>query len=576
MFGNKRGVAMVLVLLLALIVACASPTPEVIEKEVIVEKPVVETVVVEKEKVVEKLVIQTVVVEKEKVVTVIVEPTKVIPKWSDRTFVKAYNRAPENIDPHGSGYDNTHEPVLRSLYEPLLDYNPETQELEGILATEWEVGPDGKAFTFKLRQGVKFHDGSDLTAEAVKLSLERIVDQGFARAGFLRDLDKVEVVDDLTVRIHLQDTNAVFLSKVSDFLIASAEALKAHFSDDWFLTNEAGSYAYKLEYFKPGTDVVKVEPFPDYWRGWEPLAEGTHLGRIETRIVPETPTQRMLLESGEAHFMQRFPISFVFETEDHPVARPISMRTYRVSFLPLNVAHGPLQDIRLRKMLLYAFPYEALVEDYYQGMAPPAAGPLHPKFVDDPTLEPMEQDLDKAKEFLEEAGYKPGELTLTYLYPTGGEEQKQPGILLQDALRQIGVELQVDTIPWANIVERVASGPENAPDIMTLINSPKSAEAGPGLLEQFWHSANAGRPYNWGYYINPEIDELLAEAERTVDDEERLEIYRQLQRMGLEDVAGIFICYPDRWVLVSRDLGGYWFDPIGMEWQPWYDMYWKK
>lgn len=274
--------------------------------------------------------------------------------------------------------------------------------------------------------------------------------------------------------------------------------------------------------------------------------------------------------------MQRFPISFVFEMQNHPLAKPMAMDTYRISFLPLNVAHGPLKDIRLRQMLQYAFPYKALIEDYYQGMCDPAVGPLHPNFLKDETLQPFEQDLEKAKALREEAGYGPGELKLTYLYPTGGEEQKQPGILLQDALRKIDVELQVDTIPWANIVERVASGAENAPDVMTLINSPTVVDPGIGLLESLFHSVNAGGPYNWGRYSNPEFDKLLDEAQRTLDDEKRLEMYRQAQRMLIDDAAGVFLCHPDRWVLLNRDVEGYWFDPIGMEWQPWYDMYWTK
>jgi peptide/nickel transport system substrate-binding protein len=227
-------------------------------------------------------------------------------------------------------------------------------------------------------------------------------------------------------------------------------------------------------------------------------------------------------------------------------------------------------------MLQYAFPYDDLASGFYQGLCDPAAGPLHPNFLNDPTLPLFEQDLDKAKSLLEEAGYGPGELTLTFVWDTGGVEKKPPGLLLQDALAQIGVTLEMEEIPFASIMERTASGAENTADIMTLIQSPTNADPGVGLLESIFHSVNAGGPWNWGHYKNPEFDTLIDAAQKTVDEEERLDMYREAQKLLIEDAAALFLCHPDRWVVMNKDVGGFWFDPIGTEWQPWYDMYWLE
>ncbi|MGQ0572447.1 MAG: ABC transporter substrate-binding protein [Armatimonadota bacterium] len=503
--------------------------------------------------------------------------------WSNRTFVLTSYVHPAEVDPAGPGVSTTDEFIKHTLYETLLEWNPSKGKLDGVLATEWRVSPNARVYTFKLRKGVKFHDGSELTAEAVKLSYDRTLAKGFARAAYLRNLDRVEAADELTVRVHLKQPDPVFIGNTPDIFIASAKALKAHFNDDWFLTHEAGSSSHMLRSFEPGGSVIRFDPFPDYWRGWGragfagTLPPGTtHLGRIESRLVPEASTMRLLVESGEAHAMPWYPLSYFAELRNHRVVRSMTAPAYRVSLLPLNVAHGPLKDVRLRRMLQYAFPYGAYVQ-YYQGFAEPAVGPITPRMLKCEGLKPFEQDLNRARGLLAEAGYRPGQLTLTYTWPTGGgEEQKQPGILLQDALRQIGVNLVVDTIPWANIVERVAASAERAPDIMTLINTPKSTDPGAAFLWQFYHSTNQGVPYNWGRYGNPAFDRLLDEAMGMTNEKRRFETYCRLERMVLEDATHLYLAYPPFFVALNRDVDGFWMDPIGVNWWPWYDMYWKK
>lgn len=502
--------------------------------------------------------------------------------WVDHTTTMMVIYLPSDLDPHGILFDTTSGLHTNALYEPLADYNPFTREVEGILATDWSVDDEGKSYTFTLRDGVKFHDGSELTSEAVKLSFERILEINGARAQFLRGVESIDTPDDKTVVVNLSEPNATFMANIQDLPVASAEAMKTY-DKAWFDTHVAGSGPLQLtEEYNPASDSVRYDPFPEYWRGWgnegfaSTLPDGVkHVGSVVFRVVPESATQRLLLESGEGHFMWRFPISYLKDFEGNENVKTQIVPEYRISLLPLNVTQGPLQDIKLREMLEYAFPYEALIE-YYQGHAAPAPGPINPLFMEDDSLVPPVQDLDRAAELLAEAGYGPGELTLRYLYPTGGEEQRQPGILLQDALSQIGVNLVVDTIPWASIVELVASGPENAPDIMTLINSPKGTDPGVAYLVQFYHSINAGGPYNWSYYSNPEVDALLDEAIQTVDQEARYDLYRQAQRLILDDAVSVNLAYPNRWTAMNPKLGGFWFSPIGQPGIPWYEMYWEE
>jgi peptide/nickel transport system substrate-binding protein len=194
----------------------------------------------------------------------------------------------------------------------------------------------------------------------------------------------------------------------------------------------------------------------------------------------------------------------------------------------------------------------------------------------DPTLQQVQQDLAKAKQFLTDAGYGPGQLSLTYAHPTGQEEQLQPGVLLQDALRQIGVELKLQVMPFTNIAALSASGAANTPDIMTLINTPKGIDPGIGMLQTFFHSKNDGAPYNWGHYRNPAVDKLLDDAQRTLNESQRLDMYRQAQRIVVDEVPALFLAFPNRWAAMSKQIGGYWLSPVTLDRDPYYDMYWVK
>jgi len=486
-----------------------------------------------------------------------------------QTFVRVYVLMPTNIDPHGPGFDNAIYPFLRNMYQPLLDYDQETFRLKPILATSWEVKPDGKQYTFFLRKGVKFHDGTTLNSEAVKLSFERVLRLGFIRAKLLRDIDRIMTVDDSTVRFIMKESDGTFLSRAVQIFIASAKALKEK-NDEWFQKNVDGTGPFVLETFDLGAGRATFVRFNDYWEGWR----GRHINRVESRVVPESATQRLLLERGEAHWMTRTPIEYVFDLKNHPVAQPLTFRTVRISYLPLNTSRGLLKDKRIRQAIVYAFPYYLLRVGYYRGLAVDAAGPLHSRLLDHPGLRPIQQDLEKARKLLAEAGYPNGGFTLTYFHPTGGEEQKIPGILLKDALRKLNVTLELNEVPFPNIIQLV-SKVETTPDVMTLINSPITGDPGVGLLESLFHSVNAGAAYNWGWYKNPKYDELLDKAFRTVDERTRMELYQQAQQLVVDDAAGVFLTFPDRWWIVNRRLRGYYFTPIGLEWEDWYHLYFE-
>lgn len=498
------------------------------------------------------------------------------PPWSSRVFTLTYIRIPQQIDPHGPGLSTTDGIALNTFYEPLARLSVESGQIEGILATGWDISDDLTTYTFHLREGVLFHDGTSLTADVVARNLERIQRLGGTRGTFLRHMASAEALDDLTVQVNLDAPDAVFLNKLAELYIASGDALAAHGDDDWLMTNEAGTGAYKLDSFTPGGDLLTFSPFPEYWKGWESTGEGAHLGTVEWRLVPESPTQRLMTESGESNFMMYFPVAFYFAAQQNPNLNAMSFDSNRVSYLPLNVSYGPLSDVRLREMLKYAFPYDALVDDYYQGLATKAFGPLHSSMIEDPELEEPVQDLERAAALLADAGYAPGELKLVFVHPAGQDEQKQPGIILQDALRQIGVELDVQAVPWASIVELVGGGPETTPDILQLINGPVISEPGIGLLESLFHSINAGNYYNWGHYINPEFDALLEQAQTTADSEARSDIYREAQRVLVDDVAGIFLAHPKFQAITTADVGGYWSYPFGAGFIPWYDLYFEQ
>jgi peptide/nickel transport system substrate-binding protein len=453
---------------------------------------------------------------------------------------------------------------MANSYEPLIWVNPpgSDQPYRPALATSWETSEDGMTWTFHLRQGVKFHDGADLTADAVKRSIERHKDMG--GASFIwAPVASVEAVDDLTVQFNMNYPAPLDLivSSLYAAWIVSPTALDAVAANDgWFEEgNAAGTGPYMLEKYVPDNEV-DLKAFPDYWGGW---SDTNHFQHVVVSIVSDAVVQEQLLTGGEVDLSLRLPPPSLnrFANDSDYVVYNVNTFFNYVGFL--NVTRPPLDNKLVRQAISYAVPYDDIITVGAEGLGVQARGPVpHGVFPYSDDVPQYIQDLDKARELLKEAGSEGGgfELTLTYAAENTIEESFAP--LLADALGQIGIKVNIEPMLWAQQWERAKSNPQEAQDIFLLLYWPTYSDAGSDNLWSMFHSSE--KPFfNLSYYNNPEFDSLVDQAISLsgTDRAQSQALYTQAMTLLVDDAPAVFFMDVGDWFAVPTYLEGFEYNP---------------
>jgi len=464
-----------------------------------------------------------------------------------RGLTIAVNSPTTTFDP-SIGNSVPHQRLLTAAYETLLAIDPDTSEVIPWLATEWSVNDDKSEYTLRLREGVLFHDGTPFDAEAVKASLERTLSIGQGESYLISSLREVQVVSPYEVRLVLDSPQPEFLYALTRMFMISPTAIRER-PAEWFATNEAGTGPYRLVEWVQDQRYV-FEQFPEYWRGWE----GPHLDSVTFRVVVEPATQRLLLESGEVDVAENIVLDDLPALELNPaitVARSSAPRPFYISF---NVNRPPLDDVRVRKAIALALDYDAAIEIALAGYGSPMRGPVpvqFPGFNED--IEPQQQDLEEARRLLAEAGYPEGGFSLTFLYLEHWLFERTVGLLLQDALAGLGVELVVEGQPWATMTARM-DDPEQSPDLVMFAQSTATPSA-LSILEPMYRTGSEHWSHFW--YSNPDVDRLLAEAATEADDVRRHGLYAQIQALIVEDQPQMFVFSQDEVMTLRSNVRGY-------------------
>ncbi len=402
---------------------------------------------------------------------------------------------------------------MANVYEQLLRINPpgSPEEFTPLLAESWEANADGLTWTFKLRSGVKFHDGESLTAEAVKMSIEAAADHGGASFIWL-PLDTIEAVDELTVQFNLKYAAPVDLiaSSLYGAWIVSPKALEAAAADENYFEAgiEAGTGPYMLESYTPDKEIL-LTAFPDYWGGWDDVK---HYDKVLVTITPEAVQQQQMLEGGEVDLALSIPLENIGDFKDkagYSFYEEPSFFNYVGYF---NTLRAPLDNKLVRQALSYAIPYDDIIAIGAQGYATQSRGPVPAGVF--PWSENTPQytyDLEKAKELLAQAGHPGGGFSVRLTYAAENQSEERFAPLIKDAFAEIGVEVEIEAIKFSQQWEQAKSDPANAQDIFLVYYWPTYSDAGSDNLWSLFHSSE--KPFfNLSYWKNEQYDALVDEA----------------------------------------------------------------
>ncbi|PVB59367.1 ABC transporter substrate-binding protein [Labrenzia sp. 011] len=450
---------------------------------------------------------------------------------------------PKSLDPHAVTAVNDFR-ILVNLYDGLVRYKDGTLEVEPSLAESWTISDDGKTYTFKLREGVTFHDGSPFNAEAVKFNFDRMLkeDHPFHDTGpfplsfFFSTVEDVTADDETTVTFKLSAPYAPFLSNLAypTGLMVSPEAVRTHGKD--FGRNPSGTGAYKFAEWDANAKMVAVRN-EDYWDG------APELEALIFRPITDANTRIAEMLSGGLDVMVEVPPDSLQQFKTDESFTVLEQAGPHVWFLILNAKEAPFNSKAARQAANYAINKKALVENILQGTAEVAAGPTPPAFAwaYNEGLEPYPYDPDKARALLKEAGYNGEEIT--FYVTEGGSGMLDPiamGTAIQADLQAVGMNVKIETYEWNTFLGKVNPGLEGKAAMAEMAWMTNDPDTLPFLALRTEAMPDKGG-FNSGYYSNAKVDALLEKARQVTDQRERAALYKEMQEIVQEDAPWVFV-----------------------------------
>jgi peptide/nickel transport system substrate-binding protein len=450
---------------------------------------------------------------------------------------------PKSLDPHAVTAVNDFR-ILVNVYDGLVRYRDGTLQVEPALAKSWSISDDGTRYTFKLREGIEFHDGTRFDAEAVKFNFDRMLDEKhpfhdtgpFPLSFFFSAVENVKVIDSSTVEFKLKEPYAPFLSNLAypTGLMVSPSAVKEHGKN--FGRNPSGTGAFRFEQWESNSKVV-VTRNPDYWDGVAPLKA------VIFRPITDANTRVAEMFSGGIDVMVEVPPDNVASFASDSAFRVHEQAGPHVWFLILNVKEGPFKDKRVRQAVNYAIDKKALVENVLQGTATVAAGPTPSAFswAHNASLEPYPHDPEKAIALIKQAGYDGAKLT--FYVTEGGSGMLDPvpmGAAIQADLAEVGLDVEIETYEWNTFLSKVNAGLEKKADMAEMAWMTNDPDTLPylALRSDAWPGKGG---FNSGYYSNPKVDRLLESARRSTSQSQRARLYKEMQAIVHEDAPWVFV-----------------------------------
>jgi len=457
-----------------------------------------------------------------------------------RTTITA---TPETLDPATVIGENDWK-VAVNLYDFLVYPSSEDASPEPSVASSWEVSDDSLTWTFHLNKGIKFHDGSELTAEDVKFSMDRMIAIGEGYAYFFTErVAETEVVDDYTVVFKLSEPFGPFLVTLYRLAILNKDLVLANLADGtygdhgdygrgYLLSHDAGSGPYTAVDFQI-RNYVKLAKFSDYWQGISESAPDT----VIATEVRDAATTKMMMGSGEidlAHGRQEMTtLNALAAMDDIAVA---SIPEMSINFFMLNTKKPPTDDVHFRKAMAYATDYDAMLA-IYPG-SPRALGPVPPQlfgYAED--LTGYQYDLDLARQELALSPYADelDRYPIDVSYIQGNGDTAKLCLQFAANMAQIGIKVNLVEAPWVLFCNKEESL-DTSPHVTNLFANASYPEAG-AILELKYASWTVGG-WNQNEWLQDSVfDSMLTEALTTADADARSQLYSQMQHYIVDDLC---------------------------------------
>ncbi|MGA1196856.1 MAG: ABC transporter substrate-binding protein [Candidatus Latescibacterota bacterium] len=462
--------------------------------------------------------------------------------------------------------------VCDNIYETLVSFHAESTELAPGLAESWTASEDGLTWTFQLRKGVTFHDGSAFDAQAVVFSLARQFkpDHPFHNVEgayqywssmSMSDIVKdVRAIDDFTVAIDLKRPNAPFLSNLAmNFCaIVSPNAVKKWGAD--FARHPVGTGPFQfVEWIKD--DRIVLERYANYW-GMAP-----QLDRLIFRSIPENSVRLIALSQGSIDGMDNLVPDFIPSIESDERLQLLSQAGMNVGYLAMNMDKQPFQQVAVRRAINHSINKKSLVDNLYQGLALPAVNPIPPTMWGyHEGISGYDYNPEKAKQLLAEAGMPNGFKTTLWAMPVPRPYMPQPMKIaqaIQADLKAVGIEAEIVTYEWGTYLDKVQRGQH---DMALLGWTGDNGDPDNFLYVLLDKSATQIPANNIAFYRSEPLHQVLIDAQQSSDQETRTALYRQAQEIVFRDAPWVPLVHAAQTAAFNKRVLGFQLHPTGSKW----------
>ena len=480
------------------------------------------------------------------------------PAHASKDVVFAVASTFTTTDPYDAN-DTLSQAMAKSFYEGLFGFDKD-MKLIPVLADSYAVSKDGLVYTIKLKKGIKFQDGTDFDAEAVKVNFDRVTnpENHLKRYGLYSIIAKTEVVDAHTARVTLKEPFSAFINDLahpSGVMISPAALQKWGSKGIAFHPVGTGPFKF-VEWKQP--DYLKVAKFDGYWRKGYPKVDS-----ITWRSVVDNNSRAALMQTGEAQFTFPVPYELAGVLKAKPGIELVAAPSIVLRYLSMNTLQKPFDNPKVREAIAYAINKQALAKVAFNGYAAPADGVVPDAVEYSVKLGPWPYDVAKAKKLLAEAGYPNGfetELWSAYNYSTAQKVSE----FLQQQLAQVGIKAKITLLEAGQRVEKVESwqDPKTAPVRLYYVGwSSSTGEADWALRPLLYGDSWPPKLFNTAYYRNDKVDADIKGALATTDKAQKAKLYRDAQERIWKDAPWAPLVTEKLLSAHSRNLSGVYVMP---------------
>ena len=448
--------------------------------------------------------------------------------------------------------------VCDNIYDTLIHYKDGSSEIEPGLATKWESSEDGLTWTFSLRKGVKFHDGTPFNSKAVLFSLNRQHDKNhpfhnvegsytyWVATGLAEIVDKIIAIDDYTVKITLKSPYAPFLYAIAitSFSIVSPTAVLE--KGDNFSNHPVGTGPFIFQQWDRGDKIV-LKANEDYWGG------RPNVDRVIFLSIPDNSVRLIELQQGNLHAMEFPNPDDLQQIRDDESLDLLSQPGMNIGYLALNMEKPPFDNLNVRLAINHAINKAVIIEHLYQGLGIPAKNPIPPTLWSyDDSIEDYDYNPKLAKELLSQAGYPKGFETSLWALPVPRPyipDGRALAEIIQSELREIGIKTNIVTFDWGTYLEKTKYGEHD----MAMLGWSADFGDPDNFLYFLLSKSSAEKPAgNIAFYKSDEMQQILEKARSISDKDERKSLYKKAQNVFHQDIPWVPLAHAQRVLVISK------------------------